>query len=118
MQQYAWNGDNAMQGCFDASISDLNDSGNYSEIIYRSHALFISWKQAKSSMFNHLEWSDMKTEGIFRFVSFFWSSFIYKLFSSDLRIILYDFPKFLIQFLDFSGILLSHKGYYQLAILQ
>ena len=97
-----------MQGCSNASLSDLNDPRNYSEIIYRSHALFICWKQAKSSMFNHLEWSDMRTEGIFKFVSFFWSSFIYKIFSSDLRINLYDIPKYLIQFLDFPGFILSH----------
>jgi hypothetical protein len=41
-----------------------------------------------------LEGCDGYVGGIFRFFIFFGSNFIYKLFSSELGFILYEFPKF------------------------
>ena len=52
------------------------------------------------SMFIMLEEFVMDANDIFGFVIFFWSIFIYKLFSSELRFILYDFQS-LLDFLEF-----------------
>ena len=52
------------------------------------------WPEGKYSNFSILEACDRWTDRIFGFVGFFWATFMYKTFSSELRIILYDFSKF------------------------
>ena len=51
-----------------------------------------------------LEGLVMHEDDIFGFVIFFWSFFIYKLFSSELRFIFYEFSKFYL----FSGIFYNY----------
>ena len=48
--------------------------------------------EGKISMFAMLGACDRRTDRVFGFVSSFWATFMYKTFSSELRIIYYDFP--------------------------
>jgi hypothetical protein len=52
------------------------------------------WTRGEGSMFAMLEAWDRHMEGTNGFVSFFWTFFIYKTFSSELRLNLYEFLKF------------------------
>ena len=55
--------------------------------LFKCHLIDLTWSAGLTS-------SNMHKNAINRFLEFFWSFFIYKLFSSELRLILYDFYKF------------------------
>ena len=80
--------------CPNAAVGGTGEGGNIRESIPDVSRFRTNGPEGESCVFDMLEVCGGRTGCVSGFVSSFWATFMYKTFSSELRIILYDFSKF------------------------
>ena len=91
VQYYAWQVKSNARGVLTQCYTIPMEEDNIRESLPEVWHFWTDETEGEGCMFAMLRACDWQTDGVFRFVSSFWATFMYKTFSSELRIVLYDF---------------------------
>ena len=94
VRNYAWQDNKQRYGCSNAMLHDTGKGGNIRESFTGVRHFRTDETHGKGCMFAMLGRCGGRTGCVSGFVLSFWATFMYKVFSSELRFIFYDFSKF------------------------